>query len=89
LWYRQKEGQVVSTTCPDTVHIIGPARVACINTWETQKTLDYRHGVHRTEMREQKILLGIHLVHYYKGKRGFSLKIIEESENNQLGVREL
>jgi hypothetical protein len=47
---------------------------------KTKKTLAYRHGVHRTEMWEQKSLLGIHLVHCYKGKK---------CENNQLGVREL
>ncbi len=40
-------------------------------------------------MWEQKSVLGIHLVHCNKGKRGFSLKIIEECEINQLGVREL
>jgi hypothetical protein len=49
----------------------------------------YRHGVHRIEVWEQKSVLGIHLVHCNKGKRGFSLKIIEECEINQLGVREL
>ena len=94
LWYMQKEGQVVSTTFPDTVHIIRQDICCCMTTsvvyvmtcqgcmrqyvGKTKKTLAYRHGVHRTEMWEQKSLLGINLVHCYKGKRGFSLKLIEE-----------
>ncbi len=43
-------------------------------------TLDIRHCSHRSEMVELKLLLGIHLFHAKKGKRIFTLHILEMEE---------
>ncbi len=43
-------------------------------------TLDVCHWSHRSEMVELKSLLGIHLLHCKKGKRGFTLHILEKEE---------